>query len=199
VGADLGDRFAAALAFAWEQHRYQRRKATGAPYLGHVLGVAALVIDDGGTEDEAIAALLHDAIEDATEPDRVRDEIGHRFGAEVLRVVVACSDSFEYPKRPWIERKRAFVESLHDLDAAVARVATADKLQNARALVAEVRADGPAVFDLFNGGRSGTLWYYRAVADRLATLAPGTLAGELLRAVGELESLAGLPAADAER
>jgi (p)ppGpp synthase/HD superfamily hydrolase len=199
MATELGARFATALVFAWEHHREQRRKASGAPYLGHLLGVAALVIDDGGSEDEAIAALLHDAIEDAAEPERVRHEIESRFGEEVVRIVVACSDSFEQPKRPWIERKRAFVDALHDLDPSVARVATADKLQNARALVAEVRSDGPAVFELFNGGRDGTLWYYRAVADRLSTVAPGPLADDLVRAVDELEALASLPADGAER
>lgn len=188
---ELGARFDRALLFAAEHHRAQRRKVSGAPYLGHLLGVVSLVIDDGGSETEAIAALLHDAIEDSPDPAVTAADLRREFGAEVHRIVVACTDSFERPKRPWNERKRTFLASLPTADASVRRVVAADKLHNARTLVRELRTSGEAAFSHFTASREETLWYYRSVADVLAGGPPSPLIEELARAVEELEGLAG--------
>jgi (p)ppGpp synthase/HD superfamily hydrolase len=188
---ELGDAFDRALLFAAEHHRSQRRKLSGAPYLGHLLGVTSLVLDDGGSEAEAIAALLHDAIEDSPDPAVTSADLRREFGPEVHRIVVACTDSFEQPKRPWGERKRTFLASLAGVDAPVRRVVAADKLHNARTLVHELRAAGEEAFSHFTATRGETLWYYRSVADALAADAPSPLVDELARAVEELERLAG--------
>lgn len=185
----LGDAFDRGLVFAAEHHRLHRRKVTGVPYLGHLLGVAGLVIDDGGSEAEAVAAVLHDAVEDSTDPAVTALDIAREFGPEVHRIVMGCTDSVEQPKRAWGERKRSFLDRLAGADASIRRVVAADKLHNARSLVQELRTSGPAAFTHFTGTREETLWYYCAVRDALAD-APSPLVDELDRAVEELERLA---------
>ena len=189
----LGQRFDAALGHAARLHRTQLRKATDVPYVSHLLAVASLVIEDGGDEDEAIAALLHDAVEDQGGV-AVLDDIRARFGPRVADIVEACSDSLaEDPaaKAPWRARKEQYLAHMAEAPAAVLRVACADKLHNARCMLAEYRTMGEALWDRFNGGRAGTLWFYRAVATAFARRPGGPLADELGRVVAELGRLAG--------
>jgi GTP pyrophosphokinase len=182
----LGERFEEALRFAAAAHRSQARKGSGIPYVGHLLGVCSLVIEDGGDEDEAIAALLHDAPEDqGGEP--MLDEIRRRFGDSVAAIVAACSDTFESPKPPWRARKESYLEHLDDQPESVLRVSLADKLFNARAILRDYLVVGDELWDRFQAGSNGQLWYYRKLADRFVTLLPGRMAGELVAVVDELE------------
>jgi (p)ppGpp synthase/HD superfamily hydrolase len=182
-------RFAQALAYATELHAEQVRKASGTPYIAHLLSVAALVMEDGGDEDEAIAALLHDAIEDQGGAS-ARKEVRRRFGERVAAIVDGCSDAETLPKPPWRERKERFIASLQTAPPDVLRVTAADKLHNARSLLREYRRQGDALWARFNGGKEGTLWYQRAVTRALRERYGGWLVDELDRVVSELETLA---------
>lgn len=172
---------ALALAHAW--HASQLRKGTDVPYVQHLEGVADLVARHGGSEDERIAGLLHDALEDAPtqdEADRRREEIRTRFGEAVLTVVEACTDAEPAAKqaekrragadrrRGWLERKLRYIEHLAHAPGPVLLVSAADKRHNAGAIVADLGTVGPAVFHRFSAGRSGTLWYYRSLWAMLA-------------------------------
>ncbi len=189
----LSVHFDEALVYATRLHAGQVRKGTSVPYIAHLLAVAGIVLDYGGTESEAIAALLHDAVEDQGGAP-TREEIRRRFGAEVVAIVDGCSDTDQTPKPPWQARKEAYIARLPHETAAVRLVSTADKLHNARDILAAYRALGEALWGRFNGGRDGTLWYYRALvqAYRAAETAP-PLVDELDRVVSELERLAGAP------
>ena len=176
--AGLGPRFSEAVAWAAELHADQRRKGTQIPYLGHLLAVAATVIEDGGSEDEAIAALLHDAAEDQG-GERVLAEIGRRFGPTVAGIVEECSDTFESPKPPWRERKQVYLGHLEDASEGALRVSLADKLHNARAIVRDLAVSGPEVWTRFKAGADQQRWYYGALADVFARRRPGVLSDEL--------------------
>ena len=182
----LGDRFEEALAFAARTHRTQLRKSSGIPYVGHLLGVCSLVIEDGGSEDEAIAALLHDAAEDRG-GERMLDEIRTRFGDHVADIVAACSDTFETPKPPWQTRKQTYIDHLEDQPEPVLRVSLADKLFNARAILRDYLLVGDPVWTRFKAGRDAQLWYYRELAERFNLLLPGRMAAELSEVVDELD------------
>ena len=184
--AVLGSRFEQALQFAATTHRSQSRKGSGIPYVGHLLGVCSLVIEDGGGEDEAIAALLHDAAEDQG-GERMLEEIRRRFGDDVATIVAACSDTFETPKPPWEARRRRYIEHLVGQPESVLRASLADKLFNARAILRDYLVVGDELWDRFGVGRDGQLWYYRELADRFAVLLPGPMAVELSEVVHELE------------
>ena len=181
----LGPAFDAALAFASRTHATQRRKGSGIPYIAHLLGVCSLVLEDGGSEEEAIAALLHDAPEDHGGEAKL-DEIGSEFGDEVAEIVAGCTDTFEMPKPPWRERKEAFIARLPEASPSVLRVANADKLYNARAILADYQVHGDELWQRFRGQREGTLWYYRTLAELFSEHAPGPMANELERVVGRL-------------
>jgi GTP pyrophosphokinase len=182
----LSTRFDEALLYAARAHWRQRRRSTGVPYVAHLLAVTALVLEDGGGEDEAIAALLHDVIEDQGGAVR-REDVRLRFGDEVVRLVVACSDSDGEPKPPWRERKERYLAHLAATDdVKVRRIAACDKLHNARTLLTDYRLHGAALWARFNGGREGTLWFYRAVADELVARGPAGPAAEIARVVAEL-------------
>ena len=186
----LTDRFTSALVQAATWHASQRRKAKDVPYISHLLGTASLVLDDGGTEDEAIAGLLHDTLED-TDVDEAT--IRTMFGDEVARIVVACSDTVTRPKPPWLDRKLHHMESLRGADVSVLRVTAADKLHNCIDLVADVRAFGPSILDRFAGGVQGTCWYYGAMGRMLdERLATSRLTVDLGLQVRMLHELAGL-------
>lgn len=187
----LTPRFVEALGYAFELHAKQRRKQTEIPYVAHLMAVSALVLEDGGDEDEAIAALLHDAIEDQSEHTSL-EQIGHRFGPRVAKIVHACTDSHTLPKPPWRERKQAYLAGLPDKgESGALRVVASDKLHNARAVLSDYREVGEKLWDRFTGGREGTLWYYRSLADALRESGRVTrLAAELDRTVTELERLA---------
>jgi len=185
----LGARFRDALAYAVQLHGEQARKGSKTPYVGHLLGVAALVIEDGGTEDEAIAALLHDAIEDQG-GDLTRREIRERFGARVARIVEGCTDSDQDPKPPWRPRKEAYLRHLRTAPKSVLRVSLADKLHNARTILADYRRIGARLWPRFKGRKDGTLWYYREMARLFSKRLPGAMAEELAETIGELEVIA---------
>ena len=182
------EKFEDALVYAAQLHRDQTRKGTGVPYVTHLLAVAAIVGESGGTEDEVISALLHDAPEDAGGEAQLA-EIRARFGDGVANVVAGCTDTYERAKPPWRARKEAYLEHLAGAPPSVRLVSAADKLHNARAVLSDYRAVGEDLWDRFNGGREGTLWYYRAVAEALA--GDGPVADELGRVVAALERAAG--------
>ena len=185
----LTERFEQALVFTAQLHKQQRRRGSGVPYLAHLLSVAGLVIEHGGDEDEAIAALLHDAIEDQGGP-AARDEIRRRFGDRVTAIVDGCTDADGHPKPPWHERKRAYVDRLSTASPSVRLVSAADKLHNARSVLHDYRAIQEEVWNRFQGGRDGTLWYYRAVTNALLDADPTPLVEQLNRVVTALEDAA---------
>ncbi|MDQ6644964.1 MAG: HD domain-containing protein [Chloroflexota bacterium] len=185
----LSARFAEAILFANQLHGGQMRKGTAIPYIAHLLAVTSIVLENGGDEDEAIAALLHDAIEDqGGEP--TRQEIQRRFGNAVVAIVDGCSDTDEFPKPPWRERKEAYIDHLRVTTAAVRLVAGADKLHNARSILADYRVVGESLWQRFHGGREGTLWYYRSATNALVEMGRTPLITELERVVSEIERLA---------
>jgi len=186
----LTSRFSDALAFAAELHGGQKRKVSGVPYLAHLLGVAAIVLEHGGTEDEAIAALLHDAVEDQGGP-ATREEIRRRFGDRVVEIVDGCSDTDQIPKPPWEDRKKAHLDRLRHAGPSTLLVVAADKLHNARALLREYRIQGEAIWTHFRGGREGTMRYFRGVVELLKELADSPLVEELESAVAQLEEALG--------
>jgi (p)ppGpp synthase/HD superfamily hydrolase len=186
----LSGRFIQALGYAARLHAHQVRKRTERPYIGHLLSVTSIVIEYGGDEEMAIAALLHDAVEDQGGVPRLR-EIRKKFGKRVAHIVDGCTDSYVEPKPPWMERKRAYVERVARESAEVRLVSAADKLSNVRETTHDLRVYGDAVFDRFTGKKEGTLWYYRALANEFRKVGNSPLAEELDRAVTELESLAG--------
>ncbi len=188
----MTSRFEQALVFAAQLHREQRRKGSGVPYISHLLGVTALVIEHGGDEDEAIAALLHDAIEDQGGP-KTREEIRRRFGDRVTGIVDDCTDSETIPKPPWKERKRAYIAHLGEAPASVRLVSAADKLHNARSILNDYRSLGEEIWQRFAGRKAGTLWYYRSVLDVLSQAGKTPLVEELDRVVSQLERLAAQP------
>ena len=183
-------RFDAALALARELHRTQTRKGTEVPYLGHLLATCGLVMHFGGSETQAIAALLHDAAEDAGGRPTL-ERIRRRFGKAVATIVRDCTDTFERPKPPWRPRKEQYIDAIAKKPTASLLVAACDKLDNARAIVADLRRFGPRTLERFSGD---PLWYYRGVTDALAIAGSGTpvadVAGELEMAVREMEQLA---------
>jgi (p)ppGpp synthase/HD superfamily hydrolase len=177
-----------ALTLAADIHREQRRKGTDIPYLAHLLGVAALVVEHGGNAVQATGALLHDAIED--HPDKITlAQIEQSFGGEVAAIVLACTDAMEHPKPPWRARKEAYIAHLAQAPPAAWLVSCADKLHNARAIRDDLVEIGPAVFDRFSARPEEVLWYYRTLADTFARLMPGQLATRLAHTVGEIERL----------
>jgi GTP pyrophosphokinase len=188
----LSERFREAVGYAAEVHAGQVRKGTGSPYVTHLLEVAALVLQYGGTETEAIGALLHDAVEDRGGLPRLH-EIRGRFGDEVAAIVEGCSDSFvEDPTRkaPWRDRKQAYIARVATEGPSARMVSAADKLANVRALRDDYREAGEVIWGRFNGGREGTLDYYRRVTDAFLAHGRTPLLERLDRTVEELLALA---------
>lgn len=160
-------RFQRALVYATQLHARQTRKdPEKTPYIAHLLGVCSLVLEAGGNEAQAIAALLHDAAEDQGGHERLA-EIRESFGVRVADLVAACTDTFQTPKPEWQTRKERYVSSVGDQSEMALLVVCADKLYNARTILRDHRIHGDAVFDRFTGGKDGTLWYYRAIVDSL--------------------------------
>ena len=185
----MTSRFENALVFAARLHRQQRRKGSNVPYVSHLLAVAALVIEQGGDEDEAIAALLHDAIEDQG-GTAARERIRRHFGDRVTEIVEGCTDSQANPKPPWEERKRNYIAGIGKMPASVRLVCAADKLHNARSILSDYRNLGEGLWQQFKGRKEGTLWYYRALVDALDSSGRTPLVDELDRVVGDIERLA---------
>ena len=184
----LSPRFDEALHYATRLHSTQKRKGTEIPYIAHLLSVAALVLEDGGNEDEAIAALLHDAVEDQGGM-ATREEIRRRFGERVVHIVDGCTDAETIPKPPWRERKERYIEHVRHAPLEVRRVSIADKLHNARSILSDFRQDGGALWDRFKGGKEGTLWYYRMLVQAYREAGSSFMVKELDRVVSELERL----------
>lgn len=196
---ELSERYAAALTYAANLHAKQTRKGTGIPYVAHLLAVSALVLEAGGNETTAIAALLHDALEDQGREGKTETEIRERFGADVLAIVKGCTDTEETPKPPWEARKKAYITHIVHAPPDVHLVSCADKLHNARAIVADLRVIGDALWSRFTGGKEGTLWYYESLSQAFAKTEVGPLAGELQRTVAEMRQLANDALADGRR
>lgn len=159
-------RFDEAVALAVTDFRSVSRKGTGIPYVSHLFAVTALVAEGGGDEEQLIAAMLHDWLEDVPGADAT--ELERRFGTRVRRIVEALSDTTEHPKSPWQERKERFLTHIRTQPDDVKLVCTADKLHNVSTLVRDLERHGPVTMDRFRGGRDGTLWYHREVTSALA-------------------------------
>ena len=191
----LSGRFQEAFALASQVHARQVRKGTTVPYLAHLMSVAALVLENGGDEDTAIAGLLHDAVEDAEDGAAVEARIRDQFGARVADIVLACSDAIAVPGQPkvrWDERKTAYIARLAtEQDPAPLLVSACDKLHNARTIVADLRVSGAVTWQRFSKkDPAAHLWYYTSLAASYAGRIPAGLADELNRVVGQMEALA---------
>jgi len=184
----LGPRFLRAFQFAADKHAGQTRKASTIPYIAHLMGVASLVLEAGGDEDLAIAALLHDVVEDCGGAPMLND-VRRRFGRRVASVVEGCTDADSSPKPPWRERKEGYIRRLRSADADTRLVSAADKLNNVRSILTDHREIGQSVWARFQGGRDGTLWYYRALCEQFLRRKPNRLTREFALAVRELETV----------
>jgi GTP pyrophosphokinase len=179
---ELTARFDEALTYAHQIHRRQQRKGNGAPYIGHLLGVASIAMDDGASEDEVIGALLHDAAEDHGGRPRL-EEIRSKFGDAVARIVEDCTDSWETPKAPWLERKRHYIEHARKLPASSLRVSAADKVHNAYAILRDLRNVGDDVWDRFNAPADDVIAYFEGLIRAFRESGGGKLVDELERIV----------------
>jgi len=185
----LGEEFHKALTYAFEAHCTQTRKGTDTPYIAHLLGVASLVIEDDGDEIQAIAGLLHDAMEDQGGRVLLEDIRAH-FGPRVAAIVEACSDSDVVgKKRPWAERKEQYLKHLDSAPSEVLRVAAADKLYNARAILADYRSLGEGLWPRFNAPRDDILRYYSSLVRIFTQREPASLGRELESVVRTLHHL----------
>jgi (p)ppGpp synthase/HD superfamily hydrolase len=190
----LSRRFDEAFQFASDLHRTQTRKSSGTPYISHLMAVAAIALEYGATEDEAIAALLHDAVEDQGGPP-VLAEIRTRFSDDVAEIVDGCTDTDQVHKPSWWPRKVRFIERLAGAPYSVRLVVAADKLHNVQSVLSDYRRHREDLWPRFTGGKGGTLWFYRAVDDTLRQAARADetdmirLLDEIERNVGELEHL----------
>ena len=182
----LSPRFDEAFAYAHQAHDGQLRKGSGVPYLGHLMGVASIVIDDGGSEDEAIAALLHDAPEDRGGRTRL-DDIRARFGDGVATIVEDCTDSWTTPKAPWAERKKQYAEHARTLSPSSLRVSAADKVHNGYAILRDLRNVGDKVWARFNASPDDILAYYQSLVRSYREAGGGRLVDELDRIVRAIE------------
>jgi (p)ppGpp synthase/HD superfamily hydrolase len=184
----LSNRFEQALVLATQLHRYQVRKSSNIPYISHLLSVAALVLEDGGDEDEAIAALLHDAVEDQG-GIKTRAVIMNQFGKRVVEIVDGCTEPYTLPKPPWHQRKLHYLEQLAQASPSVLRVSIADKLHNARSIVADFHLQGDSVWKKFTGGYEGTVWFYDHLLEIYQQKTQGFLLSELERVVTQMKNL----------
>ncbi|HEX3794737.1 MAG TPA: HD domain-containing protein [Acidimicrobiales bacterium] len=185
---ELTERFDRGLQLASDLHRSQKRKSTEIPYITHLMAVASLVLENGGSEDEAIAGLLHDAVEDQGGPVTL-ELIRSEFGNEIADYVQALSDTDQTPKPPWRARKEAYLLHLEDAPVAVLRISAADKLHNARSIVRDYLLIGEDLWNRFSAPSSEQIWYYRSLSDVFRRRLGGPLASELSRTVADLEWL----------
>ncbi len=186
----LTRRFHDAMVYAARLHAKQLRKGTRVPYVAHLLATASIALEHGATEDEAIAALLHDAVEDQG-GQKTLSAIRRRFGEAVADIVLGCSDTDRVPKPPWRARKEAYLRHLRRATRSVRLVSAADKLHNARSIVADLRERGTAAWNRFNAGPEEQLWYYDALVDTFARKGPRRIAVELRLVVDEMRRLSG--------
>jgi len=184
----LSPQFERALTYATRIHGGRLRKKTRIPYIAHILGVAAIAMEYGANETEAIGALLHDAVEDCGGAKRLRD-IERKFGKQVAKIVEGCTDTDQAPKPPWVERKKVYVAHVRHAPTPTKLVSASDKLHNVRAILMEYRKEGKRVWSRFNRGKEGALWYYRALVNAFSGKRIEPLVRELDRTVTELELL----------
>ena len=189
MSAPLSAKFDGALGFASTLHRQQVRKGSGVPYVAHLLAVASIALEHGADEEEAIAALLHDSIEDQSNgnPEGLKNRIRKNFGEKVLAIVEGCTDAETIPKPPWRERKEQYIAHLAVASPSVLLVSASDKLHNARSILSDLLTVGAEVWSRFKGGRDGTLWYYRALVAAFEARGRSALTDELHRVVTEIE------------
>lgn len=178
----LTDRFNDALVYAAKVHATQTRKRTRIPYVSHLMSVTGLVLEHGGDEDQAIAALLHDAVEDQGGEAQLA-EIRTRYGDRVADMVWACTDGLDGEKGPWRERKEAYLTHLKSVPDEVRLISCADKLHNLQSILKDYRIHGEALWDRFNGGKEGTLWYYEALHEHYHAFGPKDMARLLADAI----------------
>lgn len=184
----LSVRYQAALNMAFELHQNQERKGSREPYFTHLMSVSALVLENGGTENQAIAALLHDAVEDQgglPTLERIRSE----FGEEVAVIVGGCTDAYTNPKPAWKERKTKYLERLKTESDLVLMVALSDKVHNARSILRDYQKEGDVIWERFKGGKAGTLWYYQSLANIFDESSFSFLKHELRQIVEEIINL----------
>jgi GTP pyrophosphokinase len=198
--AQFTERFAEAFKYAAQEHRCQLRKGTTIPYISHLMSVSALVWENGGDEDQAIAGLLHDVIEDADPPSavpRIRKEILEKFGKRALDLVEGCTDGEQDTsgeKAPWKERKDKYLDHLQHESTELLLVSCCDKLHNARAILTDLQTHGEKLFDRFTGKKEGTLWYYRKLSQIYQSKLPNVVAvRELTSVVDLIEKLSNVP------
>ena len=188
----LSARFEDALVCAAQKHQHQTRKGTTIPYVAHLMQVAGIALENGANEDEAIAALLHDVMEDQ---DVTEEELTRRFGPEVATIVAGCSDSASTDKAPWKERKEAYIAHILTASPSIRLVSSCDKLHNARAILSDYQELGAALWGRFNAAPSEILWYYQSLtaafqqAQERHGEPPGRVVQDLARVVAELTSL----------
>lgn len=181
----LSDRYQAALSLAYQLHQGQYRKGSKTPYLAHLLSVSALVMEHGGDEDQAIAGLLHDAVEDQGGRP-ILESISRQFGERVASIVDGCTDAYAQPKPPWKGRKLAYLDKLRSADDSVLLVSLADKVHNAGSILIDLKNGDPSVWDKFNGGKDGTLWYYQSLVEIFDKSSFTILKRELHKLVDEI-------------
>lgn len=190
----LTEKFRSALLYALEVHADQVRKNKDIPYFAHLLSVTALVMEAGGNEDEVIAALLHDTVEDQGGRKRLT-EIRNKFGPQVARIVDGLTDAYRTPKPAWRERKETYLQHLESAPRSIVLVSLADKVHNARAIYRDLKREGPAIWSQFNGGKNGTLWYYNQLLEIFSAYREDypALVLELSRLVNDIHNLARTP------
>ena len=185
----LTSRFEEAAIYALRLHDGQLRKGTSTPYAAHLLSVSSIALTHGANEDEAIAALLHDAVEDQGGAPTLA-EIQRRFGADVAAIVEGCTDTDQVPKPPWRARKEAYIAHVRTASPSVRLVSAADKLDNARAILADFHVLGEPLWARFKGGKEGTLWYYSELVRAFRAASGGSIVDELDRVVQDLHRVA---------
>ncbi|MBD2667290.1 hypothetical protein B6N60_04744 [Richelia sinica FACHB-800] len=187
----LTEKFTTALVYATRLHGHQARKVSGVPYISHLLSVAALVLEAGGTEEEAIASLLHDSIEDQGGKS-TRTEIMQLFGERVVGIIDGCTEWDTPPKPPWLERKQRYLDHLRDASPSVRLVSLADKLHNARSLLADWQKRGDIIWTEFSSSPEKTLWFYQSLLEVYQQTASDWMTQEFERVVKELLRLSTL-------
>ena len=185
----LSPRFTQAICMAAKLHASQTRKGNNTPYIAHLMSVSALVLEAGGSEDEAIAALLHDAVEDQGGIPTL-DKIRENFGEKVANIVQQCPDADTQPKPPWRQRKEEYISHVAQAMPEARLVSLADKVHNARSILRDLQCDGDAIWKKFNGGKDGTLWYYRSLLDKFRIMEDNFLIQEFERVVVQIEIVA---------
>jgi (p)ppGpp synthase/HD superfamily hydrolase len=184
----LSENFKEAFNYAFMLHKNQIRKGTNVPYLSHLMAVAVLVLENGGDEEEAIAALLHDAVEDQGGLQTL-EEIKRRFGERVSTIVEGCTDSFSIPKPPWRERKLRYLRNLTHASGSILKVSLADKLHNIHSMTHAYQEYREQIWERFRGGKDGTLWYYHQLSRTFHRHGENAMLAEFDRILHQLETL----------